>query len=90
MNKPHEAYTEERIAEQIGYSLSCDDDEIGGDVRRCVSFAEAGVMTNNHGLVLRFKDGSEFQVTVVQSRGPSPEYLDDDGTLDDIAAKGGA
>jgi hypothetical protein len=32
------------------------------------SFEEAGVMTDNAGLVLRLEDGSEFQVTVVRSR----------------------
>lgn len=32
------------------------------------SFADAGVLTRNAGLVLRLDDGSEFQVTVVQSR----------------------
>jgi hypothetical protein len=33
-----------------------------------VPFHEAGVMTDNAGLVLRLEDGSEFQVTVVRSR----------------------
>lgn len=32
------------------------------------SFADAGVMTTNEGLVLRMADGTEFQVTVVRSR----------------------
>ena len=32
------------------------------------TFANAGVMTYNQGLVLRLPDGSEFQVTIVQSR----------------------
>jgi hypothetical protein len=33
------------------------------------TFAEAGVMTDNDGLVITLHDGSEFQVTVLQSRG---------------------
>ena len=32
------------------------------------SFDDVGVMTMNDGLVIRFKDGSEFQLTVVQSK----------------------
>lgn len=32
------------------------------------SFADAGVMTNDAGLVLRLADGSEFQISVVQSK----------------------
>lgn len=31
------------------------------------TFADAGVMTYNRGLVLRLGDGSEFQITIVQS-----------------------
>jgi hypothetical protein len=32
------------------------------------SFEEAGVLTSNDGLVVRFPDGAEFQLTVVRSR----------------------
>jgi hypothetical protein len=32
------------------------------------SFEEAGILTGNKGLVLRFDDGSEFQLTIVQSK----------------------
>ena len=32
------------------------------------SFVEAGVMTNDTGFVVKMADGTEFQVTVVQSR----------------------
>lgn len=38
-------------------------------VRRISSYEEAGVMTRNAGVVVRMEDGSEFQVTIVQSRG---------------------
>jgi hypothetical protein len=33
------------------------------------SFVEAGVLTNNDGIVVTLGDGSEYEVTVVQSRG---------------------
>ena len=32
------------------------------------SYRETGMMTYNKGLVLRLADGSEFQLTIVQSR----------------------
>lgn len=32
------------------------------------TFEDAGVMTQNSGLVLRMADGSEFQLTIVKSR----------------------
>ena len=38
------------------------------NVDRATSFASAGVMTNNNGIVLRMEDGSEFQINIVQSR----------------------
>jgi hypothetical protein len=46
------------------------DDDLGLDVpvRDVCSFAEAGVLTSNDGLVLSLADGTEFQLTIVQSR----------------------
>jgi hypothetical protein len=38
-----------------------------GDKPRVRSFANAGVMTTNAGLVLRALDGQEFQFTIVRS-----------------------
>jgi hypothetical protein len=35
---------------------------------RITSFAEAGLFTADEGLVLRFSDGAEFQLTIVRSR----------------------
>ena len=32
------------------------------------NFVQAGVLTMNRGLVVRFVDGAEFQITLVQSR----------------------
>ena len=37
------------------------------DFRVC-SFAEDGVLTCNKGLVITLSDGSEYQLTIVQSR----------------------
>jgi hypothetical protein len=43
------------------------DDENGAEVRNCESFENAGLMTNNEGVVVRFEDGREFQLTIVRS-----------------------
>ena len=32
------------------------------------TFEQAGIMTYNKGLVIKFADGSEFQITIVKSR----------------------
>lgn len=32
------------------------------------TFEDVGMLTRNAGLVLRFDDGTEFQITIVQSR----------------------
>ena len=39
-------------------------------VHDVVTFEDAGVLTSNAGLVVRMDDGSEYQITVVRSRGP--------------------
>ncbi|MCZ7662727.1 MAG: hypothetical protein M5U22_07230 [Thermoleophilia bacterium] len=46
------------------------DEESGGSPAhmRIDSFAEAQIMTLNEGLVLRFWNGPEFQLTIVKSR----------------------
>ena len=38
------------------------------EVRDMRTFEEAGVLSNNAGLVIRMTDNREFQVTVVQNR----------------------
>ncbi len=35
---------------------------------RTISFEEEGVLTSNKGFVLKMPDGSQFQVSVVQSK----------------------
>ena len=42
--------------------------EICWENMRVRTFAEAGLMTYNKGLVITTPDGSEFQLTIVQSR----------------------
>jgi hypothetical protein len=38
------------------------------EVRLVMTYEEAGMLTNDTGLVVRTTDGSEFQITVVKSR----------------------
>lgn len=55
--------TEEQIIEALTSALYDLDD--GGLIRR---FAEAGLMTNDDGIVFEDSEGNEFQIRVVQSR----------------------
>lgn len=50
--------------------LEFEDEEIGveSQVKRVSTFESVGLLTNNHGIVVRMKDGSEFQITIVKSR----------------------
>lgn len=53
--------------------VATDEDEF--PLAESVSFEDAGVMTNNRGLVLRMDDGAEFQVSIVQSAyGTEPTF----------------
>ena len=38
------------------------------DIDRVSTYPEVGMLTGNAGLVVRMKDGSEFQITIVKSR----------------------
>jgi len=44
------------------------DEEIVPEVAGVRTFEEAGVLTGNRGVVVQCKDGTSFQLTVVQSR----------------------
>lgn len=49
---------------QEDYDWSSNEDNRITDVR---TFRDAGVLTNDPGLVVSFDDGREYQVTIVQS-----------------------
>ena len=63
---------DERFAELLGTLLEdnpgLDDNDDDAAIRDVASFRDAGVLTQNHGLVVTLVDGSEFQLTVVLSR----------------------
>lgn len=39
-----------------------------GEVSNIKTYAEAGILTRDSGLVLRMEDGNEFQITIKQSK----------------------
>jgi len=61
------------LLEEITYMDADDRGRFGvpdelDDIESIRTFEEAGVLTNNAGFVCRLGDGSEFQITIVQSR----------------------
>ncbi|MEN6386016.1 MAG: hypothetical protein ABFD79_12585 [Phycisphaerales bacterium] len=38
------------------------------EIKSILTFDEAGMLTNDKGLVIRTSDGNEFQITIIQSR----------------------
>lgn len=68
----HEGGPTGALIEALVDALLGVDDELelpGLEIAECATFADRGLMTSNRGLVLTLADGSEFQLTVVQSRG---------------------
>ena len=65
-----EQFTEETLQEGLRQLITegCDSMEICWENLRVQSFCEAGLMTSHNGLVITLPDGSEFQLTIVQSR----------------------
>ena len=58
----------ERKIESLFLDLEYDDENpLIGKIARAASFEDAGILTRNRGVVLRMADGSEFQITIVQS-----------------------
>lgn len=49
----------------------------------CGTFSERGILTHNKGIVLKLKDGSEFQITIVQSVSSDNSEEDDFDEIDD-------
>ena len=37
-------------------------------IEHSMSFEDGGILTWNRGVILRFEDGTEFQLTIVQSK----------------------
>lgn len=59
----------------MDYSEEADNDE--ATVKRVASYDDVGMLTKNKGLVVKMKDGAEFQVCIVQSASGSEKNEDD-------------
>ena len=70
-DREDDTFTEEDMQNALAQLLSPWDDygtDINCEVLKVRTFADAGVMTYNKGLVITLPDGSEYQLTIVQSR----------------------
>ena len=63
-------FTEETLQDGLKELITegYDSFEINWENLRVRTFEDAGVMTYNKGLVITLPDGSEYQLTIVQSR----------------------
>ena len=73
----------ERAIQDLLHDLLCGDhgtypdyDEVSG----LETFADAGVLTSNGGLVVRLANGGEYQLTIVQSK-LATDGSDDENTM---------
>ena len=65
-NEQELGYTEDSVQDGLMSLLEGWDDSF--EISRVTTFENAGVMTYNKGLVITMPDGTEFQLTIVQSR----------------------
>ena len=65
-----QGFTEETLQDGLRELITegYDSYEICWENLRVQTYSEAGVMTYNKGLVITLPDGSEYQLTIVQSR----------------------
>lgn len=63
-----EAQLEQSLADLLSECSDVYELESALAPERVRTFADAGVMTYNRGLVLGFANGAEYQVTIIQSR----------------------
>ena len=70
-DRESEDFTEEDLQNGLAQLITGDwtwGTDINWENLRVETFANAGVMTYNKGLVITLPDGSEYQLTIVQSR----------------------
>ncbi len=69
--RDYEETTEEQVEDALldilrfGESI---DNTVLANTQNALSYREDGVLTMNRGVVLQMADGTEFQITIVQSR----------------------
>jgi len=75
-----EVFTESEMEQALAVVLSDESDVL--------SFEDAGLLTRNHGLIIRLENGAEFQITIVKSKSADLEPCEDCGKLtDDIVCE---
>ena len=63
-----EQFTDESIQDALMETLYYGESSEIWENARMQTYSDAGVMTYNKGLVITMPDGTEFQLTIVQSR----------------------
>lgn len=63
-----EGCTEEVLEQVLSGLIAMDGPELGIEPYRVRTFWEAGLMTRNKGIEILLEDGTEFQITIIQSR----------------------
>ena len=58
----------EWLAEAAWLQSEDEDEDESPQIETTETFQEAGLLTHDEGVVIELEDGSEFQVTVVQSK----------------------
>ena len=62
-------YTIENILRELLTGCPIEDTDLGEEgVSKICTYEEGGYLTYDRGLVLRTADGSEFQITIIQTR----------------------
>ena len=68
MNKKEkDVYTEEQMQEALEQWVEEADRNMDSEVKEVSTFAEEGLMTMDKGVVIKMRNGQEFQVSVVES-----------------------
>ena len=70
-DREDDTFTEEDLQDGLAQLITGDwtyGSEICWENMRVETYEQAGVMTYNKGLVITLPDGSEYQLTIVQSR----------------------
>ena len=79
---------EKEMESWLGEAITSLEDE-ENEVRRVGTYEEEGILTRNKGLVVRFKNGDEFQICIVQSKGDDEVFDDEEIDEADKANKEG-
>lgn len=69
---------EKDIQDLLNEALNFHNDENDAEIYSINTFKDAGVLTTDKGIVLKMEDGSEFQITIVQSKRATKDENDEE------------